>query len=199
MKITVVCGSQRTNSESLKVSQYFCSRLLGLSVESEVIDLVTLDLPFAKSPANSEVSFIDRWSAISEILRSSDGYIFVSPEWGGMATPILKNFFLLANKSELNHKPALLVGVSNSRGGAYVISDLRASSYKNSRICYIPEQIIVRDCVSMLNDQDMNNETDKYLKHRIEYSISVLIEYSRSLTTIRDGGVIDNVTYPNGM
>ena len=62
-----------------------------------------------------------------------------------MATPIAKNFFLICNKGELAHKPGLIVSISSGNGGAYPVSELRSSSYKNTHIMWIPEQIIIRN------------------------------------------------------
>jgi len=45
---------------------------------------------------------------------------------------------------ELGHKPALIVAVSSGDGGAYPVSELRMSSYKNNRLCYIPEQVALK-------------------------------------------------------
>jgi hypothetical protein len=39
----------------------------------------------------------------------------------------------------------LIIAVSGGAGGgAYPVAELRMSSYKNSRICYLPEHLIVR-------------------------------------------------------
>ena len=66
------------------------------------------------------------------------------PEYGGMATPNSKTF-LVFNNGELFHKPGLIISVSSGTGGAYPISELRSSSYKNSHIMWIPEHIIIRN------------------------------------------------------
>ena len=39
-----------------------------------------------------------RWNQISSDLKSSDGFIYVVPEYGGMATPNSKNFFYYVTK-----------------------------------------------------------------------------------------------------
>ena len=35
----------------------------------------------------------DTWKSISKNLDSSDGFILIVPEYGGMATPVAKNIF----------------------------------------------------------------------------------------------------------
>ena len=78
-------------------------------------------------------------SPISNKLASSDAFIVISPEWHGMAPAGLKNFFLMWGKGELAHKPALIITVSSGDGGSYPVAELRMSSYKNNRICFLPE------------------------------------------------------------
>ena len=40
------------------------------------------------------------------------------------------------------------------------VAELRASSYKNNRLCYIPENLIVRNVGSVLNDDDSLNDPE---------------------------------------
>ena len=63
-----------------------------------------------------------------------------------------KFFLLWAATGELSHKPALPCAISAGEGGAYVISELRMSSYKNNRLCWLPEQLIARQVKSICND-----------------------------------------------
>ena len=69
----------------------------------------------------------------------------------------------------LAHKPALIIAVSSSDGGAYPVAELRMSSYKNTRICDISEQIIARHVESVLNDDLAQNNTgaDDSFRRRI--------------------------------
>ncbi len=198
--ITIVSGSHRPDSQSLKVAEYFQKRLLAKSMESSIVDLSKLNLPLVMTADSQLKEHQSSWELISHKLISSFGYVIISPEWGGMATPAIKNFFLLPKKQEMAHKPGLIVGVSASHGGAYPVSELRSSSYKNSHICFIPEHIIVRDCQNVLNNEVFDSiQPDYYLKNRIDYSIGVLIEYAFALNSVRTSGKINHTTYPNGM
>ena len=87
----------------------------------------------------------ETWNSISENLSNADGFILVVPEYGGMATPAAKNIFLLSGNGEFAHKPGLIVSISSGNGGAYPIAELRSSSYKNTHIMWIPENIIIRN------------------------------------------------------
>jgi azobenzene reductase len=205
MNISIICGSHRQNSQSLKISNYIQSDLKKLfpEIETEIIELQKLNLPFFDFGITQKPEVAEVWNPVSQSLKESQGYVIVCPEYGGMATPILKNFFLCVSgqNKEMAFKPGLLVGVSSSRGGAYPISELRSSSYKNSRINYIPEQIIVRDCEQVLNNQELNPEDkgDYYLKNRISYTLKILLKYAEQSQDFLGSDLIDFESFGNGM
>jgi hypothetical protein len=119
-----------------------------------------------------------------------------------MAPAGLKNFFLLwAGGGELAHKPALLVSVSASDNGADPIAELRMSSYKNSRLCYLPEHLIVRQVKSVFNEDTSENdeESHSYLSGRLDYCLDMLGEYATALRQVRASGKVSLEDYPNGM
>ena len=116
-----------------------------------------------------------------------------------MASPALKIFFVLASKAELAHKPALLVGVSSGLGGSYPISELRSSSFKNNRLCYIPEQLIVRQVNDMLHPGPVVNDNDARLRPRIDYALGVLNHYATAMGAVCAAVDMSNPEFSNGM
>ena len=99
---------------------------------------------------------------------------------------------------ELAHKPALLTAVSAAVGGAYPIAELRMSSYKNNRIAYMPEHLIIRSAGKVLNEE-VAGEEDEKLRARIDYCLQLLGQYSQAHIAIRESGLIDHKTWRNGM
>ena len=75
------------------------------------------------------------------------------------------------------------------------------SSYKNNRLCYIPEQVIVRNVESVLNDDASQNnaDTDGYFRERITYALGVLREYALALGSVRASGAASLEKFKNGM
>ncbi|MEE9343852.1 MAG: NAD(P)H-dependent oxidoreductase [Gammaproteobacteria bacterium] len=204
MKITTICGSSRKQAESLKVAKYIDHRLneKAFCDESWLYPLTDNPLPlWDESIWEGSSEWQDRLAPVSAQLDSSDGFVIIVPEWHGQAPSTLKNFFLMWGKGELAHKPALIVAVSSADGGAYPVAELRMSSYKNNRICYIPEQIIIRNVESVLNaDSEKNNtDADQYFRDRIDYSLAILSKYAIALQQVRETGVTDLTTYKNGM
>ncbi|MGB8687935.1 MAG: NAD(P)H-dependent oxidoreductase [Microcoleus sp.] len=204
MKFAIVSGSHRPNSESSKVAQF-----LAKILETEFPDSKNILLDLGKEPLPEwEESKWDEeaekwkkiWEPISNQLKQCDALIVVSPEWGGMVPPQLKNFFLLCGDYELGHKPGLIVSVSASRGGAYPVAELRMSSYKNTYLLWIPDHVIIRDVENVLNEHfQANSKEDQYIQDRLLYSLKVLHTYAQCLIPLRASGVIDYDKYPYGM
>jgi hypothetical protein len=113
----------------------------------------------------------------------------------------LKNFFLLFNRFELGHKPAMIVAVSSADGGAYPVAELRMSSYKNNRICYIPEHVIVRNVEKVLNDNASDNDADAdgYFRERISWSLGILKGYAQAMKPMRETARVHHDKFGNGM
>ena len=142
-----------------------------------------------------------RLQPVSEQLVASDGFVIVCPEWHGQVPAGLKNFFLMWSKGELAHKPALIVTVSSADGGAYPVAELRMSSYKNNRLCYVPEHVIVRHVEGVLNAEEDKNDpdADRYFRERITYALGVLREYALALEKVRESGAASLQVFSNGM
>lgn len=209
MRWIIIAGSQRSQSQSLKVANFLAEMAAGLSSEIslEVVDLHQIKLPFFHQETNSDFQS-SQLLDLKKKLKLADGFIFVTPEWGGMATPILKNLFLMLGNDQLAFKPALLVSVSASRGGAYPVAELRMSSYKNNRVAYLPEHLIVRSVEKVMNQQlDLNleqtaeNKEDWYIQQRAKYCLELLILHTQNYSKISRGGLdlINKYQFFNGM
>jgi NAD(P)H-dependent FMN reductase len=201
LKISIIAGSHRHESESARVGSHIEKVLHGLGVTTTyTLDLAGNPLPLWDEGAwAGEERRSNVWGPIEAELLDSDGFVVISPEWSGMVPAGLKNFFLLCGKQVLAHKPALIVTVSAGLGGSYPVAELRMSSYKNTRICYIPEHVIVRQVGSMLKGDEPASDHDASLRERIEYASRILIEYATAMRPIRRNAVIDLEAYPHGM
>lgn len=197
LNIALVAGSGRNNSQSGKVARFIRQRLIQLDystdAQSSLIDLGLAPLPLW--PAEDA----GPWELYRRQLQAADAVVIVAPEWNGMACPAIKNFFIYASKAELAHKPALLVGVSSGIGGAYPISELRASSYKNCRLCYLPEHLIVRRVEQVMNGVTPSSEDDQRLHARLDYDLDILARYAQALRPVREAIDISNPAFANGM
>ncbi|NTU76949.1 MAG: NAD(P)H-dependent oxidoreductase, partial [Alphaproteobacteria bacterium] len=142
MRLVLLSGSHRPSSQSARVAKYLESRLplLESGVRADIIDLAGNPLPlWDEGMWQKDSDRQKQWAPYAERLSKADGLAVISPEWSGMVPAGLKNFFLYCSDREIGHKPGLIVTVSATRGGSYPVDELRISSYKNTRLCYIPD------------------------------------------------------------
>ena len=201
MKIAIISGSHRHNSQSFKVAKHI-EQSLNDEVETWLYSLEGNPLPlWDEGVWDGEQKWLDLLSPLKEQLSSCDAFVIITPEWHGQVPSGLKNFFLLFGKAELGHKPALIVSVSSGAGGSYPVAELRMSSYKNNRLCYIPEHLIIRDVETILNDDESKNDkrSDSYIRERLQWTLNILKEYAIALKRVRESGATESKKFNNGM
>lgn len=203
MKISIISASQRPDSQSRKVAEYIQKEISKKEAVTEVFwkDLIDSGLPFFDDTLEENPAQQELWNPIAKELAESNAFVFITPEWNGMASPMLKNFFMYVDM-ELAQKPALLVSVTaGMTNGAYPIAELRASSYKNNYVCYIPNHVIVRKVGDCFLDEVVNpeNKSDVIARNRIDYSLDVLVLYGKALSDMRKNTAIDWNQFDSGM
>ena len=199
MKISIISSSHRINSQSKKISDFLEKNLLNLNNNLDIflLDLAKSMLPlWSPEKKNGNGIWGETWNSISNNLIKSDGFILVVPEYGGMATPAAKNIFLLCGNGEFAHKPGLIVSISSGNGGAYPISELRSSSYKNTHLMWIPENIIIRN-VEEFNPGTHGRNIPDWLDNRIDYVLKLFLAYASNMKPIRK--IVNRKDFGNGM
>lgn len=200
MNILIISASPRATSNSIKVSQ----RIGGLfetrgGVTLDVLDL-SEDAPCAWSEAfyDANSSEAREWQACSERLQAADGFVIVAPEYGGMAPPQLMNLLLKCGLAETGHKPALLVGVSSGMGGVYPIAQLRQFGFKNSFLCMLPFNVIVRQADRAFLGHPDESAADTANDKRLAHGCELLVAYAGALASVRKSG-IDHAAFRYGV
>lgn len=204
MHITIISGSHRNPSQSEKIGRYVESLLDDKFDEAEpyLYSLADNPLPlWDQSIWEQDETWVKRLAPLKEQLSKSDAFVIIVPEWHGQVPAGLKNFFLMFSRFELGHKPAFIIAVSSATGGAYPVAELRMSSYKNNRLCYIPEQLIVRDVEKVFNTEPESNDqsADSYYKDRLNWCLDMLIGYGKALKAMREVTQIHDDRFSNGM
>ena len=202
MKFFILSGSHRAEAQSLKVAKYVQAVLAREhpGAEAYLYSLGGNPLPLWDEATGGAPDAL--WDPISAELKSADALVVVTPEWGGMATPGVKNFLLNCTAGEIGHKPGLIVTVSASRGGSYPVAELRMSGCKNNRLLWIPEHVIIHHVRDNLNAPDGTADLakeDAATRQRLRYALKVLGEYGKALQLVRASGVIDHQTFKSGM
>ena len=187
LNICIISGSQRKQSQSRRISDLIRNLYFSKDIPTELIDLSESNIPFWNEDFwdKENNSSKDIWLPYSNKLKNADGFVFVVPEWGGMVPASLKNFFLLCGESELAHKPGFIVAISAGVSGSYPISELRMSSYKNTKICYMPDHMIIRNVGDFNSDAMCKNAVHEKTIDRLKNSLDILKIYSEAFRIIR--------------
>ncbi len=172
--ITIISTTNRKDSLTEKLSNYYASILKSKNIETKIIKL--LDLPkdslfsilYDNNDKNSE------FNKIKKIIKDSEKIVFIIPEYNGSFPGVLKVFIDgLSWPSELKNKKCALIGISSGPQGcalglshftdilhyvgANILSlKLKFSGIKNTDIKYIIEN---KNYIKALNDQ-----IDKFLE-----------------------------------
>lgn len=202
MKISIISGSHRNPSQSEKIGKYVETLLKNKFADIDPFLYTLADNPLPlwdQSVWEDDAAWNERLAPLKKKFSESDAFVIISPEWHGQVPAGLKNLFLLFNRFELGHKPAYIISVSSGSGGAYPVAELRMSSYKNNRLCYIPEHLIIRDVENVFNEKDNDTRSDSYYKERLEWGLNILTGYGKALKTMREETEIHHEKFGNGM
>jgi len=205
MKIVIISGSSRPNSQTRKIADWVQNKLQAMSVQTALVDLHESLLPLDQNILDFKTNpkLQAAWEPFADALSGADAVQIISPEWDGMAPPALMNFFVFASEAgkPLAHKPMGLITVSSTDGGSYPAAELRVHGPKNNHTFYTPELMIIRHCEKVFNtpDPEPGNDADVYLQKRAAFGLSVLVEYAKAMKSLRETTPIDLLSYPNGM
>ncbi len=107
--ITIISGTNRKNSNTLKIAGEYQHILVEKGIEAGIFSLENVDL----LNYNAEFEKIE-----NEILIPTTHFIIVSPEYNGSFPGVLKLLFDSSRSHEMwYHKKALLTGVATGRAG----------------------------------------------------------------------------------
>lgn len=113
---TIVAGTNRSKSYTLKVASYYQRTLAGRGQEAALLSLE--HLPEGLIHADLYSRQIPAFQPIQDMVAASDKFIFVVPEYNGSFPGILKFFIDTCKYPEsFSGKKAALLGISTGRYG----------------------------------------------------------------------------------
>ncbi len=164
--ISIVISTNRANSMTSKVAQYYKTLLNNLHQENQIIDLQLLPQDFTYTALYDNDGQNEDFNKIRNVFENSDKYVFIVPEYNGSFPGVLKAFIDgLSFPNKLMHKKAALVGISDGvQGGALALSHL------NDIFNYLGLNVLAqRVKIPTLNKHFRNNQiTDPLIKSLIE-------------------------------
>lgn len=114
--VTIISGTNRPNSNTLKVAKYYQQTLAGKGLATNLLSLTTLpddlivsDLYGKRSPG---------FEKIQELITGSSKFLFIIPEYNGSFPGVLKTFIDACTfPDSFYEKKACLVGISSGKYG----------------------------------------------------------------------------------
>ena len=124
--ILIISGTNRNNSNSLQLAEYYASVLKKHGAESDILDLSSLPDDFLFSALYEKAGKNPHFNEFQQKIDNHDKLVFIVAEYNGSFPGVLKAFIDgLDFPNSLKNKKAALVGLSaGSQGGALALSHL---------------------------------------------------------------------------
>lgn len=182
--LKIISGTDRPNSNALRISQYIQKKYRENGVDTDIIDLQEFPLDqVAGGKYGEELPEIDGF--VDQAVKA-DGLIIVCPEYNGGYPGILKLFIdYFPFPESLNKKPIALIGEANGAFGALrAVEQLQqVLGYRNAHI--FPERVFI----SRVNE---NFDEDKGIKNDLQQQllISQIENFPQFVRDLKEESVI---------
>ena len=147
--ITIISGTNRSNSNSFKVSGLCNDIVKAAGAESQIFSLEDLHKDFLLSEMYQEQSSEFK-NQVSQYIHKADKIIFVVPEYHGSYPGVLKVFLDAISADDIMDKKTMLIGVASGHAGGIrpighmteVLHHLRAEVFsRKPKLSYIDKLI----------------------------------------------------------
>jgi len=124
--ILIVATTNRKNSKTYKVAEYYLQLLERLDAEAEILSLEHLPEDFAFSALYENSGKNPEFNQHKERMDAAEKFVFIVPEYNGSFPGVLKTFIDgLGWPNSISNKKAAFVGISDGvLGGAHALSHL---------------------------------------------------------------------------
>jgi FMN reductase len=179
IKIVGINGSLRRGSYSAMALEVAISRVGALGVETEIIDLRKLSLPFCNG--GDDYSDYPDVAKMQQTVKSAAGLILATPEYHGSVSGVMKNALDLMSFEELSGKVAGLISVLGGQSNSNALNDLRII-LRWVHAWVIPEQISLGQAWKVFNEE--GEILDEKLSQRFDAFAESLVDNTRKLNGI---------------
>ena len=183
MKVTLLLGSIRNGRQSDRIAYYLEEKLKQHTIDAELIDLKESSLPLMQERVGHHPELPEEVKVVSERLHQADALIFISPEYHGSFSGVLKNavdYFW----NEFSKKPIGVVTVSGGKFGG-----INASSHLQQLVLSLgafpmPTKLLVPEVGNVFNPGDQSVQetfvlaTERFIKE-YKWFAEAIIEKKR--------------------
>ena len=167
--ITIISATNRKDSLTIKVAEFYSKLLAAKNVTNQVMDLCDLpnDFMFSNSFGDSTQEFT---AIITKYLDNASKFVVISPEYHGSYPGVFKSFIDCVGSDNLFGKKVALVGLSSGRAG-----NLRGMEHLTSLFHHLKAEVFsakpkLSEIHKLLNNMGEieNQETVTLLKDQID-------------------------------
>lgn len=170
--ITIISGTNRKKSNSLKVANLYASLLAQKGVPNQVLDLQYLPDNFLVSDLYGKRSETVT-KMIAQYIEPVTQFIFVLPEYQGGFSGVAKLFLDAVEPSYFYHKKAALVGVSSGKAGNLRGMDAFGNVLNYLEVEVLSNKVKLSSIEKTLNPD--NSITDEEVLARINKQIDKIL------------------------
>lgn len=117
--ITIISGTNRDDSVSSLISNYYSQILEKKGQKNQILDLATLPRDFVYSALYENTGKNEEFNALQSIIDQSEKFVFIIPEYNNSFPGVLKAFIDgLRYPGSFAGKKGALVGISSGNQGA---------------------------------------------------------------------------------
>ncbi|HEY4322450.1 MAG TPA: NADPH-dependent FMN reductase [Mucilaginibacter sp.] len=114
--VTIISGTNRPNSSTLKLAQYYKKRLLEKGLDANLLPLTELPGRLIETDLYGNRS--REFESIQDIITKTQKFLFIMPEYNGSFPGVLKTFIDACSFPEsFYEKKAALTGLSSGKYG----------------------------------------------------------------------------------
>ena len=162
--ITIIAGTNRPNSNTLKVAKYYQNQLAAKGLQTKLFDLQDLPGNFvADSLYGKKTEAFDK---IQELITNTRKFLFVIPEYNGSYPGVLKTLIdACAFPESFYDKKACLVGISSGKYG-----NIRGIEHFNGVCAYLHLHVMPLRLHIPNIKQELNEKGDFFMEDTLKFT-----------------------------
>lgn len=172
--ITIVCTTNRPDSNTRKVAQMYHHKLLDLKQESQILDLKEVDANWIQN-SNYGKNVPEFETVVSRFIREAGKLIFITPEYNGGFPGYLKFFMDACDQGDWSGKKVAIMGLASGRAG-----NVRGLDHLTGILHYLGSEVYSKKVYlsqihqSLTQDGDIENEV---FEREIELQLKGFIDF----------------------
>ena len=176
--ILVISGTNRKNSNSIRLARHCQSVLESKGAQTQLLDLAQLPLEVLSPTAYSEKP--EGWEPFQQAVDTAKAIWVVVPEYNGSFPGALKMFIdMLEHPQSLQGLPCAFVGLASGRWGAIRAVEQLEMVFQYRYAHLFNERLFVPAIHNMLDSNDVLTDTE--LAGLLEQMVSHFITYAKQL------------------